>query len=43
MNACEEEMLEALVFWEPRKVPCDVPEALQNELGQSPPQEKLLD
>lgn len=43
MNVREEEMLEALMLWEPCRVPHDVPAALQSELGQLPPQEKLLD
>lgn len=43
MNVHEKEMLEALMFWEPCRVPHDVPAALQSELGQSLPQEKLLD
>lgn len=36
-------MLEALMFWEPCKVLCDVPAALQRGLDQSLPWEKLLD
>lgn len=36
-------MLETLMFWKTREVPCDIPTALQSGLGQSSPQEKLLD
>lgn len=40
MNAHEEEVLEALMFWEQYEVPCDIPATLQS--GQPPPLEKLL-
>lgn len=42
MNAHEEELLEAVMFWEPCEVLHDVPTTLQSGLGLPPPLEKLL-